>query len=279
MAIYNPTDEELTLIEELEGFCDVLEELPRTKNSRRVHQLRSQINRTIKAAREIVVQSGCYHTMDISPPPAISAPTLRNVDPFKNMFSAPYGFDLRQQVIDMVEQAIGIIQAGEFGVQQSVQLEPEDEVASVANNKVFVVHGHDEAARESVARFLERLDLEAIILHEQPSSCKTVIEKVEKYSDVGYAVVLFTPDDMGAKMGDEDNLSPRARQNVILELGYFIGKLGRSNVTILLKGSIDWPSDFGGVVYTAMDTGGGWKMKLAQDMESASLNIDYDKLA
>jgi predicted nucleotide-binding protein len=98
--------------------------------------------------------------------------------------------------------------------------------------EVFLVHGHDEATREKVARFLERLHLEPIILHEQPNRGRTVIEKFEDHSKVCYAIVLLTPDDVGGPWKSNDRL-PRARQNVILEHGYFVGLLGRRHVCAL----------------------------------------------
>jgi predicted nucleotide-binding protein len=96
------------------------------------------------------------------------------------------------------------------------------------SRKIFIVHGHDNEAKVEVARFLERVGFEAIILHEQANRGRTIIEKVEMHSDVGFAVVLLTPDDEGGKRGNSTR--PRARQNVVLELGYFIGRLGRDRV-------------------------------------------------
>ncbi|CAD5373992.1 ABC-type sugar transport system, periplasmic component [Rubrivivax sp. A210] len=144
--------------------------------------------------------------------------------------------------------------------------------------KVFLVHGHDEAARESVARFLERLDLKVVILHEQPNEGKTVIEKFEQHSAVGFAVVLLTPDDVGGSALSPQNLQPRARQNVVLELGYFAGKLGRSRVCGLYRTGLEVPSDFSGVVLTELDHQGGWRTKLAQELVSASMKIDVQGL-
>jgi hypothetical protein len=115
-----------------------------------------------------------------------------------------------------------------------------------AARKVFIVHGHDEGARESVARFLEQLDFDPIILHEQANQGRTIIEKIEAHGDVGFAVVLLTPDDIGSVQGGDP--LPRARQNVLLELGYFIGRLGRARVCALKRGDVEVPSDFGGVV-------------------------------
>ena len=90
--------------------------------------------------------------------------------------------------------------------------------ASARGSDVFIVHGRDEGTKQSVARFIEKLDLKTIILHEQPSAGRTILEKFEEYSNVGFAVVLLTPDDVGAATKEKDRLRPRARQNVIFEL-------------------------------------------------------------
>lgn len=144
-------------------------------------------------------------------------------------------------------------------------------------NDVFIVHGRDETAKETVARFIERLDVKAIILHEQPNAGKTIIEKFEAYSNVGFAVVLLTPDDIGSPKSIASKGKPRARQNVIFELGYFIGKLGRERVCALYKEEIELPSDIDGLVYIPMDKSGAWKSSLAKEMKHARLQIDLTK--
>ncbi|WP_409272795.1 TIR domain-containing protein [Pseudomonas sp. KCJK9111] len=144
------------------------------------------------------------------------------------------------------------------------------------SNKVFIVHGHDDGARESVARFLERIGFEAIILHEQANQGRTVIEKVEAHGDVGFAVVLLTPDDEGRVKGGD--LEPRARQNVLLELGYFIGRLGCGRVCALKRGQLDIPSDFAGVVWERMDEAGGWKQALGRELQAAGHPVDWNKV-
>jgi hypothetical protein len=145
------------------------------------------------------------------------------------------------------------------------------------SNKVFIVHGHDEAAMHSLARFLERLGLEAIILAEQPNMGRTIIEKFEASAgEVGFAVVLMTPDDVGGADGQEQ--TKRARQNVLFELGYFSGKLGRGRVCLLRKGNVEIPSDLFGVLYTDMDAGGGWRQKLVGEMKAAQLDFDANRL-
>lgn len=143
------------------------------------------------------------------------------------------------------------------------------------SNKVFIVHGHDGEAREAVARFLEKMGFQAIILHEQANQGRTVIEKVEANSDVGFAVVLLTPDDEGCAKGGRPE--PRARQNVLLELGYFIGRLGRARVCALKRGELEIPSDFAGVVWEKMDTGSGWKLALARELTAAGHDVDLNK--
>ncbi len=140
--------------------------------------------------------------------------------------------------------------------------------------KVFIVHGHDEGAREAVARFLEQLRFEVVILHEKANQGRTVIEKVEAYADVGFAVILLTPDDEGCAKGGES--APRARQNVILELGYFVGYLGRKHVCALKRGNLEIPSDFGGVVYESFDANGGWKQALGRELQEVGFDIDWN---
>lgn len=144
---------------------------------------------------------------------------------------------------------------------------------------VFIVHGQDEAAKESVARFVEKLDFHPIILHEQPSSGRTIIEKFEDYSDVSYAVVLLTPDDSCAPESNPEKARPRARQNVIFELGFFVGRLGRDHVCVLYKEGVEIPSDYKGVIYVEMDDGAGWKVKLGQEMKEAGMDVDLNKIS
>ena len=147
------------------------------------------------------------------------------------------------------------------------------------SRKVFIVHGHDNEAKEGTARFLERLGLEPVILHEQANSGRTIIEKFEIYSgDIAFAVVLLTPDDVGCPSNGPNAPKPRARQNVILELGYFMGRLGRNRVCALHRGGVELPSDYQGVIYVELDTGGAWRAKLAQELVQAKLPIDLTGL-
>lgn len=144
--------------------------------------------------------------------------------------------------------------------------------------KVFIVHGHDELAVEQASNFVKALELEPIILHEQPSSGKTIIEKIEKYSNVGFGIVLYTPCDIGASKEETNNLQGRARQNVVFEHGYLIGKLGREHVCALVKGHVEKPNDISGVVYITMDDRKAWRFEVVREMKKLGYNIDTNNL-
>ena len=143
--------------------------------------------------------------------------------------------------------------------------------------KVFVIHGRDDGAKETVARFLTSLGLEPVILHEQANLGRTIIEKFESHTQVGFAVALLTPDDVGSLKDEEHNSRPRARQNVIFEFGYFIGKLDRKRVCALVKGDVEKPSDYDGVLYIPLDNSDGWKLQLVKELKSAGLEVDANK--
>ncbi|MBS1810357.1 MAG: nucleotide-binding protein [Acidobacteria bacterium] len=145
--------------------------------------------------------------------------------------------------------------------------------------EVFIVHGHDDAAKLAVARFIQQIGLQPVILHEQTNrGSTTVIEKLERHSNVPFAIVLLTPDDVGAQKSNSSDLTPRARQNVILELGYFLGKLGRGRVCPLYKEGVEIPSDFSGVIYTPLDPHDGWKLTLAKELRVVWSDIDLNRI-
>jgi len=144
---------------------------------------------------------------------------------------------------------------------------------TVLNRKVFIVHGHDELPREAVARFLRDIGFEPIILNEHANQNRTIIEKIEAHSDVGFAVVLLTPDDEGNMKGMPSQ--PRARQNVLLELGYFMAKLTRARVCAIKRGTVEIPSDFAGVIWTDFDNAGAWKTALAKELR-VHFEVDWN---
>lgn len=147
----------------------------------------------------------------------------------------------------------------------------------VSGHKVFLVHGHDDLALHESARFLEKLQQNVVILREQPNQGRTIVEKFEDYADVGFAVVLLTTDDIGGpKALPPDRLLPRARQNVVFELGYFIGRLGRNRVCALYRTGVEIPSDYAGVLYIEFDEKGGWRLQLAKELRAAGLPVDMN---
>lgn len=140
-------------------------------------------------------------------------------------------------------------------------------------SRVFIVHGHNDHVKIDVARTIEKLGLEAIILHEKANSGLTIIEKFERHSDVDFAIILLTDDDLGHAKGDSTEL-PRARQNVVLEMGYFIGTIGRQRTCILYTPGVELPSDVSGILYTRLDDEGAWKIKLAKELIESGFEVD-----
>ena len=194
--------------------------------------------------------------------------------------------DARRYIAEGKDTGIAVLNEAIRFLEEELEFEQVPEKGAIADElarpvaapirKVFVVHGHDEGAREIVARFLQTLGFEPIILHEQASRGRTVIEKIEAHGDVGFAVILLTPDDKGCAAGEEQ-LEPRARQNVLLELGYFMGRLGRDRVCALRRGNVAIPSDFAGVVWESMDDG-GWKLNLGKELAAAGFDVDWNKV-
>jgi len=155
---------------------------------------------------------------------------------------------------------------------------------------VFIVHGRNEERKTQVARMLERTGSHAVrILHEQPNQGQTVLEKFERHAqESGYAVILLTGDDMGGLRDDVEPsladgrtgevMSARGRQNVVLEMGFFFGALGRKNVAVLHEETVDLPSDIAGLLYIPLDSGGAWQAKLLLELRSAGFAYDLNNL-
>lgn len=145
---------------------------------------------------------------------------------------------------------------------------------AATGSSVFVVHGHDHGTMHMVARFLEKLKLVPIVLHEQANGGRTIIEKFETHSaEAACAIVLLTPDDVGGQR-EPAKLSPRARQNVVFEHGFFVGALGRRRVIALRAGEVEIPSDLSGVLYVDMVE--DWKLRLAKELKTAGLEVDMN---
>jgi predicted nucleotide-binding protein len=193
--------------------------------------------------------------------------------PLKTLDSGEYLAQLLQSWVSQLKAAIELLQT-EAQLQQG---EPAAVPTPELGHRVFLVHGHDEGVLHEVARFLEKLKHDPIVLKEEPGKGRTIIEKFEDYaSEVGFVVVLLTPDDRGGpadKPYEDQQL--RARQNVVLELGYFIGKLCRNRVCALRAPDVEIPSDYSGVQYVSLD-GAGWRWKLAKEMKAAGLDVDMN---
>lgn len=143
-----------------------------------------------------------------------------------------------------------------------------------SSNRVFLVHGRTKGPRDAVARLIRDVGLDAVILEEQPNQGRTIIEKFEANTDVACAVVVLTPEDEARTKGATTPFADRARQNVILELGFFIGLLGRRHVIAVAVGHVERPSDIDGVLYIQFDEGGGWRLLLAKELKAAGLSVD-----
>ena len=164
-------------------------------------------------------------------------------------------------------------------VSQNLESQPSAMIRDTSSKKVFLVHGHDEALRETVARFVASLGLKPIIFHELPDKGRTIIEKFIDSSQVPFAIVMLTPDDTGRKASTPTSEEhPRARQNVIFEFGYFIGKLGRENVCALYTEGVELPSDYHGVLYIKAGNSTEWRLRLAREMKAAGFEINLNAI-
>lgn len=184
------------------------------------------------------------------------------------------GFDYKREFISEVNEGLSVLESINETLNLGLDKDRPSEAIKQISDKVFIVHGHAEAINQEVARTIEKLGLEAIILREQPNSGNTIIEKFEEYAkDVNFAVILLTADD---KIEGEDNF--RARQNVIFEMGYFMGALGRPNVMCMLQENVEKPGDIDGVVYTMIDKAGVWKYSLVKELKACGYDVDANKV-
>jgi predicted nucleotide-binding protein len=152
---------------------------------------------------------------------------------------------------------------------------------SCDNSNVFIVHGYNEEMKQSVARMIEKLDLNPIILHEQANIGKTIIEKFTDNSDGLFAIVILSADDIAYLRTDSlGNAKFRPRQNVIFELGYFMGKLGRERVLALhqIIDNFEIPSDYSGVIFVPYDENGKWKFELVKELKAIGVDVDANKI-
>lgn len=143
---------------------------------------------------------------------------------------------------------------------------------------IFIVHGHNDGLLMTVARTVRALTArEPVILREQPSQGRTIIEKFEAHAATcSFAIGLLTADDFGRSISEAED-RPRARQNVVFEAGYFVGLVGRNRVALLHEPGVDLPSDLSGVVYVSL--AGTWQLELARELRAAGIDADLNRLS
>ncbi len=160
--------------------------------------------------------------------------------------------NVKSHYLGALQAALEVLENDTFGelLQQETAIAPKD-----LTNKIFVVHGHDDAAKAELEIILREMGLEPIVLHRQADEGQTIIEKFEAHADVGYAFILLTPDEIAYVVGedgkpdDERHKEYRARPNVIWEFGYFVGRLTRKRTCCLYRGGVTLPSDLNGLIY------------------------------
>lgn len=196
----------------------------------------------------------------------------------------------RRYFASQVDEAVAIIEAAIFELGLVAEddtvvaaMPAGDRTAVAESGTIFVVHGHSEAAKYQVVRVLDKAtDRDAVILHEQANKGATVLEKFEHHAaTAAYAVILLTADDVGgvaAHAATEQVLAPRGRQNVIFEMGFFFGMLGRKRVAVLYEPGVELPADLGGLVYIELDASGAWKSALAKELAAAGIPVDHARI-
>ena len=194
----------------------------------------------------------------------------------KNPADGPYGEGISHGTVAGVQKGLKILQDANEIV--PLLKNRTGKISPDTMRKVFIVHGRDDLMKQATARFVAKLGLEPVILHEQPNKGRTIIEKFLDHSEVAFALVLLSGDDRGGlATNNGEGYQLRARQNVIFELGFFIGRLDRSRVVALHTSDVEIPSDYSGVIFVSFDKGGAWELAVAKEMRAAGLNIDLNK--
>jgi predicted nucleotide-binding protein len=182
-------------------------------------------------------------------------------------------------LVNILKDLTGRLKALEYLIGQSFKGQ---ENAREYSRRIFIVHGHDGELKNELARLLERLDFEPIILHEQPDRGQTVFDKLSgEMGDVGFAFVILTPDDIGSVASKPDDIKPRARQNVVFEHGLFCGYLQPERVCAIRRGDVEFPSDLLGVLYKTVPLGGSIRsiaLEIVHELRAAGYILDANKL-
>ena len=142
-------------------------------------------------------------------------------------------------------------------------------------DEIFVVHGHDEEMKDDVEQFILDIGLKPIIFHKALNHSRSIIQKLNDLSNVNFVIILLSGDDYGySRYTNHENAKLRARQNVIFEMGFFLGKIGQNRTFSLFKSSenFEFPSDLAGVLYEPYDANGNWKVKLIEEIKLVGYN-------
>ncbi|MGI8727919.1 MAG: TIR domain-containing protein [Solirubrobacterales bacterium] len=209
----------------------------------------------------------------------VSSSTRMNWDTHREV-TERHGTDPRESSRLRIQNQINSLES----LIQRLDLHPNESApmktaSGIVSPNVFIVHGHDKAAKESTIRFVEKLGLNPVVFDESPNKGRTIIEKLEELATLAaFVIVLFTPDDKGARTDKTQKIQRRARQNVIFELGFFVGQMGRDRVCLLYKEGAEIPSDLHGVLYVRFDGDEGWHVRLAREMKAANLAFDFNSI-
>lgn len=256
----------------IERFQNVLHTIPDLKKSRRDGPEYEKWKRNTKVAIANAFGENSDHLEDFAR--IHYSPMIFGTNTAESTYQSAYvhGLESAASVIEsMIEE---IEEYWEDDVPTGSNATSSKQKPDKETDEVFIIHGSDDGTKETVARFITKLGLTPIILHEQPNQGRTIIEKFERHAQVGFALALLTPDDVGSLADQQKDLRPRARQNVIFEFGYFMGRLGRQRVCALTKGDMEIPSDYSGVLYIPLDDAGAWKMAVIRELNSVGFNVD-----
>ncbi|MDE2420801.1 MAG: nucleotide-binding protein [Gammaproteobacteria bacterium] len=165
-------------------------------------------------------------------------------------------------------KALSVVLAKKITPPAPISVQPE--TPSSSHPKVLLVHGRDHFARDAVVKFLEKLGISTILIHEQIRGGKNIVEKIEENMNIGFAIILYTPTGLEPK--------PRAHQNIAFEHGYLIAKLGRRKVSALVKGNTETPNNIHGVIYIPMDALDSWQLAITHEMIRAGYNLDISQI-
>lgn len=176
-------------------------------------------------------------------------------------------------VLESLMEKVNMINEAKVGMRKQKEIE-----IKIDENRVFIVHGHNNEALSETKALLYKLGLVPVVLREQANKGQTIIEKIDTYSNVGFGIVLYTPCDKGGLNKEDAEIKPRARQNVVFEHGYLIGKIGRERVCALVKNKVETPGDISGVVYIEMDNHQAWEYRLGKELQLAGYKVDLNKL-